>query len=142
MTGILTRSNLLSVMVLIATIKTKVELFLISVEKYFYMCIPSQDFYCCHKTPWSKATQGGKSSFHLTASTSLSWEDRTGTLGRNLEVGTDAEPTEEYCLLACSSWISQLAFLQHSGLPGQRWQPSQWHGPSHINKENAPKACS
>ena len=33
------------------------------------------------------------------------------TQGRNLEAGDDAEATEECCLLACSSWLAQPAFL-------------------------------
>jgi len=31
--------------------------------------------------------------------------------GRNLETGADAEATEGCHLLACSSWLAQLAFL-------------------------------
>ena len=31
--------------------------------------------------------------------------------GRNLEVGADAEAMEECCLLTCSLWLTQSAFL-------------------------------
>ena len=34
-----------------------------------------------------------------------------GSQGRNLEVGTKAEAMEECCLLACTSWFVQPAFL-------------------------------
>ena len=33
------------------------------------------------------------------------------TQGRNLEAGTDAEAMEGCCLLACSPWLAQPAFL-------------------------------
>lgn len=36
--------------------------------------------------------------------------------GRDLDVGADAETTEEYCLLACFSRLSQLLFLQNPGI--------------------------
>lgn len=38
---------------------------------------------------------------------------RTGTQGKNLEAGTDAETIEGCCLLACSPQCAQLAFLYH-----------------------------
>jgi hypothetical protein len=41
--------------------------------------------------------------------------------GRILEVGADAEAMEECCLLACSLWLSQLAFLLNPGPSGQEW---------------------
>jgi hypothetical protein len=31
--------------------------------------------------------------------------------GRNLEAAADAEAMEEFCLLACSLWLSQLVLL-------------------------------
>jgi hypothetical protein len=31
--------------------------------------------------------------------------------GSNLEAGADAEAMENYCLLACSSWLAQPVFL-------------------------------
>lgn len=33
--------------------------------------------------------------------------------GRSSEAGTEAETKQECCSLACSSWLSQLAFLQN-----------------------------
>lgn len=36
---------------------------------------------------------------------------RTGTQGKNLEVETKADALEECCLLACSLWLAQAAFL-------------------------------
>jgi hypothetical protein len=38
-------------------------------------------------------------------------EVRKGTQSRNLEAGAVAEAMEEYCLLACFSWLVQTAFL-------------------------------
>ena len=35
--------------------------------------------------------------------------------GRNLEAGAGAEAMEGCCLLACSSWLVQPAFLQNPG---------------------------
>ena len=40
-----------------------------------------------------------------------------GTQDRSLEAGADVKATEEPCLLACSSWLAQLAFLKHLGQP-------------------------
>jgi len=39
----------------------------------------------------------------------------------NLEAGADAETMETNCLLACSTWLVQLAFLENSGLPAHGW---------------------
>lgn len=38
-------------------------------------------------------------------------EDRTETQDRNLGVETEAETTEEHCLVASTSWPAQFAFL-------------------------------
>lgn len=51
--------------------------------------------------------------------------------GRNLEAGAEAEAIEECCLLACSSWLAQLSFLQNPGPLAQGWYLPQWAGPSH-----------
>jgi hypothetical protein len=42
---------------------------------------------------------------------SSSREVRTGTQGRNLEVGADAEAMAECFLLSCCSWLAQSVFL-------------------------------
>lgn len=41
-------------------------------------------------------------------------EVRTGTQGRTLEAGIDAEAMEDWYCLACSSFLVQSAFLEHS----------------------------
>jgi hypothetical protein len=58
-------------------------------------------------------------------------EARTGTQGRNLEAGADAEAMEGCCLLACSSWFSQSAFIQNPGPSAQGWPHPQWAGSTH-----------
>lgn len=42
--------------------------------------------------------------FSIVYSLSLK-EAQTGTKGRNLKAGTEAKVMEQYCLLACFSWI-------------------------------------
>ena len=49
--------------------------------------------------------------------------------GRNLEAGADAEAMDGCCLLACSPWFAQSAFLYHPGPPAQGWHHSQRAGP-------------
>ena len=39
--------------------------------------------------------------------------------GQDLGAGAEAEAMEGYCLLACSSWFAQPAFLQNKGPPAQ-----------------------
>jgi hypothetical protein len=64
-----------------------------------------------------------------------------GKSEQELKAGTEAEIMEWCCLLACSSWLAQLAFLYHPGPPAQEWQLPQWGGSSHINQENVPQTC-
>jgi hypothetical protein len=40
---------------------------------------------------------------------------RAGKQSRNLEVGTEAKAVDECCLLACSPWLAQPAFLYRAG---------------------------
>lgn len=57
------------------------------------------------------------------------WRLNAKTQGRNLEVETEAETMEEYCVLACSSWFAQFCFLK----PFRTTCPCyhhQWAGPS------------
>lgn len=42
-------------------------------------------------------------------------------MGENLEAGSDAESIKESCLLVCSLWFSQPAFLQIPGPPTMNW---------------------
>jgi hypothetical protein len=51
-------------------------------------------------------------------------EVRTGTQAGQ-EAGADAEAMEEYYLLACFSWLAQLAFLYNPRLPVQGWYHPQ-----------------
>ena len=53
--------------------------------------------------------------------------------GRNVETGAAADATEECCLLTCSSWLPQPAFLQNTEPETQGWHHPQRAGPSHIN---------
>ena len=83
------------------------------------------------KTP--KASWGGKGLLTY-SSTSIVHHGRKSRQelkqGRNLEAGVDAEAMEGCCLVACSSWLSQSAFLQNPGPPAQGLQCV---GPSPIN---------
>ena len=62
--------------------------------------------------------------------------------GRNLKAGTEAGAMEECCLLACSSYLAQLAYTTQEQLPRS--------GPTHcglglhtsfINQPKAPQTC-
>lgn len=63
--------------------------------------------------------------------------------GRNLKAGTEEEAMEEHCLLACSSWVGQFAFLHNAGPPVQRNHCALWTGPFQLttNQGNVPKTC-
>lgn len=41
---------------------------------------------------------------------SLSRKASSGTRGKNLEAGPEAETPEQCCLLTCSPWLTQFAF--------------------------------
>lgn len=43
---------------------------------------------------------------------------KAGDQGRDTEAGAEADPMEECCLLVCSLWLAQLAFLYN---PGPGW---------------------
>lgn len=55
----------------------------------------------------------------------------------NLEVGTEAEATEYRCLLSCSSWLSQPAFLYKSVSTTCPSVTASVLDPSHINHESS-----
>lgn len=61
-------------------------------------------------------------------------EDKNSlTQGRNLEAGAEAEAMEECCLLACSPWSAQPAFIQHPECGGvQGLHCPTCAAPSHI----------
>ena len=59
----------------------------------------------------TKSSLGGAGLFLSTVYSPSSGEIRSGTQGRNLEAGTQAESVEELCSLACSSQLAQPAFL-------------------------------
>lgn len=48
-----------------------------------------------------------------------------GIQGRNLEPGTEAEATEEYCLLTCSLWPAKPASFSDPEQPAQGWHHPQ-----------------
>jgi hypothetical protein len=50
--------------------------------------------------------------------------------GWNPETGADAAAMVGCCLLACSSWLAQPAFLYNPRLLVQRWHRLQWTGTS------------
>lgn len=69
-----------------------------------------------------------------------SWTWRQEPRGRKLEIGTEAETMEEFCLLACSSWLAQFPFcIIWNHLPGVAPPRVGW-GPFHINHQ--PRECS
>jgi hypothetical protein len=54
-------------------------------------------------------------------------------LERDLEEGADTEAMEKCCLLACSTWLDQPAFLQNPGPTALGWLHAQHVGPFPIN---------
>jgi hypothetical protein len=69
----------------------------------------------CHD---QKASWGRKGSCGLCFHTTVYHQKKSGQelkQGRNLETGADAEAMEECCFLACSSWLTQSAFLEIIG---------------------------
>lgn len=73
----------------------------------------------CDKAPQSKITWGVKGLFDLLIAYQYHYpslkEARAGTKVRNLEARTVAEEVDEHCLMACSSWPAQSAFLHRVG---------------------------
>lgn len=88
-------------------------------------------------TPWPNESYQGKSLKFLGHTLSLR-EARVGKQGRNLEVGTKAEPIKEHCLLACTACF----FLPYrTTYPGMVPPTLAWTLPSQeliINQENTP----
>lgn len=60
---------------------------------------------------------GEERSFHFTTLKLYSIPEgiRAGTQGRDPEAGTEAETTEEHCLLASYSWLARPDFLERAG---------------------------
>jgi hypothetical protein len=54
---------------------------------------------------------------------------REGAWGWELK----AEAMEQCCILTCSWWLAQPAFLGNLGPPVQEWPQPQWAGPSPVN---------
>jgi len=77
----------------------------------------------------TKSSMGRKGLLQLTACSPSSVEVRAGAQGKNLEAGTDAETREECCLLACSSWLAQPAFLCNPEPPAQNGTAYSGLGP-------------
>ena len=74
----------------------------------------------CHCDVYSpKATWVGKGLFHLTDDSPSLGEIKSGTQGRNLEAGPDAEAIRRL-LSGLLTWLTQFAFLYHLELPAQR----------------------
>jgi hypothetical protein len=68
-----------------------------------------------NKLYWPKATWSRKRLFCLSSCHSPSLREvRTGTQGSNLGTRIVAEAIEECCLLACSSRLTQPAFIIHT----------------------------
>ena len=70
-------------------------------------------------------------------------EARAGALGRNLGGGADAEAMEVQGFLACSSWLSQPAFLHNPEPPAQGGTTQSGLGfvISIFNQENTLQTC-
>lgn len=81
-----------------------------------------------------KSNLGGKDLFSLHfLSHSLFPEGKN----RNPEAKTEAKAMEECCLLVCSSWLAQPAFLYHLDHPEVAQPPVRWT--SHINHQSKKK---
>lgn len=75
-------------------------------------------FYCCDRTPWSKAAWGGKALF--------------------LESGTDARAVKKHCLLIFSVYLLQ----SRNTCLGMAPLTMGWRPPTSIvNQENIPQSC-
>ena len=90
--------------------------------------------YFCDETPWPKAAWGRKGLFSLhfhvhKQSITEGSQDRNSNRCSNLEVGADAEATEEGYLLACSLWLAQSVCLQNPEWPVQARHHPQWAAP-------------
>jgi len=51
-------------------------------------------------------------------------EVRAGTQDRDPEAGTEAETTQQHCLLTCSPWLTQFAFLNTTQDHLLMWGPA------------------
>ena len=92
-----------------------------------YLWVFVLSFLILFKTQWPKTTEAeefGSLTFPQ-YSPSLS-EVKAGTQGRNLEAETEAETTEEHCLVACFFWLAHPAFLYNSGPPALGQYYPRW----------------
>lgn len=77
--------------------------------------------FCCDETPWTKSNIDRKDfiSTYISASqfiiqSSQDKNSKQSRQGKNVEVGTSGA-LEEYCLLACSLWLTQSPFYSIQG---------------------------
>jgi hypothetical protein len=81
-----------------------------------------------------KGTRGGKSLFGLYVLIMVSQGRFKLMQYKNLVVvGTNAEIMGEFCILNCSSWLSQPAFETQDLFLALGWCRPLWAGPSHTN---------
>lgn len=92
-------------------------------------------FYCCDKT-LCQSKLGRKGLIWLTVPHHERKSGQELKQGKNQAAGIDAEAVEECCLLACSSWLAQPAFLCYPGHSAKKWHHSVWGYPSHINHQS------
>jgi hypothetical protein len=74
----------------------------------------SQGFYSYTKHYDQEASWGGKGLISLHFHIAIQTQRKSGqelTQGRNLETGADTEAMEEFFLLDCFPWLTQLAFF-------------------------------
>lgn len=132
---------------ILASYSPKFFLLFCSFENFIYascffpptllICPKSQlGFYCCYRTPWLKASWGGKGWFHLYSLQLVvhhPWnlgQDLKGTLEAVTAAETDHGGVLSNGLLPMTS---SACFLIVSGLPAQRRHCTQWVGLFHIN---------
>lgn len=90
-------------------------------------------YYCLDNIPWQllqqySMTNSNLGSWSLSLNEFRTWTQTVPEPGR-----ADSEAMEDCCLLVCSQWFAQLAFLQKPGSPAQEWPHPQWPEPSPIN---------
>ena len=95
----------------------------------------SWSFYCCDKTPWPKLLGEERVYFILHPVV-----HHVGKVGQELKVGTALPHRGHVCLLACTPWLAEFAFIYHPGPLVQGWHCPSWGGTSHIHHQ-LPQAC-
>lgn len=95
-------------------------------QQWSCLAIPPQfAFYCCDKHCAQKECGGRNDLFGLDLHNT-----KAGIQGKNLETGTEAQATEERCLLSCSPQLVQSAFLNNPTPCAQGWSCPLWGRPS------------